>query len=406
MRRFVAFLLIALVLGSLVVQDIAVAEPSRFDQLIAQQIGKTETGEVVHVAQRKRRTLLDLLFGDPEPEPQVQMPAPVQEEQPRQRQPVADAPPPKPKIEKAPTATRLAVFGDSMAIDFAKALDRFYAEDPNLVVIPMGVGDSGFVREDFYDWNKTVGEQITQNTFDIAVVLVGINDRQTIYLNDQSYRALTPEWTNVYQQRINTFAAQLRLAGKPTLWIGLPPMSKSEFSGALSQISAMQRMAAFANGAEFLDIYERFLDEEGKYSSYGPDLNGQRVRMRKEDGIHFSAAGADKLAFYASQSLKLFYQGGAAVSLQIADPLAGTDAQLMQRPPFQGLGQIRLLEVAGAVIPLSNASKRAVDLLTADTAVAEPATFDLEQMMLAPVGRVDAFGAGVTPVEDSNESGR
>jgi hypothetical protein len=356
---------------------------------------------VIHVAQRKRRSLLDLLFGNDEPEPPRVIEAPA-----APRAPVADAPPPKPKIEKSPTATRLAVFGDSLAIDFAKALDRFYSEDPNLVVVPMGVGDSGFVRQDFYDWNTVIGEQITQNTFDIAVVIVGINDRQTIHQDGNSYKALTPEWTNIYQQRINTFAAHLRVARKPTIWIGLPPMSKSEYSAALSQISAMYRMAAFANGAEYLDIFERFLDEEGKYSSYGPDLNGQRVRMRKEDGIHFSSAGADKLAFYANQSIKLFYQGGGAVSLQVADPLAGTDAQLMQRPPFQGLGQIRLLEVAGAVIPLSNATKRAVDLVTAATTpVAEAETFDLEQMMLAPVGRVDSFGAGISPVSD-NTGGR
>ena len=64
----------------------------------------------------------------------------------RERAAWPHAPPPKPKVEKSPTATRLAVFGDSLAIDFAKALDRFYAEDPNLVVVPMGVGDSGFVR--------------------------------------------------------------------------------------------------------------------------------------------------------------------------------------------------------------------------------------------------------------------
>ena len=63
------------------------------------------------------------------------------EEVPRETRsaPVAEAPPPQPKVEKSPTATRLAVFGDSLAIDFAKALDRFYAEDPNLVVIPMAV---------------------------------------------------------------------------------------------------------------------------------------------------------------------------------------------------------------------------------------------------------------------------
>ena len=69
----------------------------------------------------------------------------------------------------------------------------------------------------------------------------------------------------------------------------------------------------------------------------------------------------------------------------------------MLRPPFQGLGQIRLLEVAGAVIPLSSASKRSVDLLTAESAVAEPASFDMEQLMMAPIGRADAFGAGVLP---------
>jgi hypothetical protein len=406
MSRIIVWIVAAVVIGSLVFTDFALAESSRFEQLIEQQIGTPDAAPVIHVAQRKkRRTLLDLLFGEPEPQQQQQVPV---EEVPRETPsaPVAQEPPPPPKVEKSPTATRLAVFGDSLAVDFAKALDRFYAEDPNLIVVQAGVGDSGFVRPDFYDWNKVIGEQITQNTFDIAVVLLGINDRQTIHEGDQSFKSLTPEWTNLYQQRINTFAAQLRIARKPTIWIGLPPMSKSEYSAALSQISAMYRMAAFANGAEYLDIFERFLDEEGKYSSYGPDLNGQRVRMRKEDGIHFSRAGADKLAFYASQSIKLFYQGGAAISLQVADPLAGTDAQLMQRPPFQGLGQIRLLEVAGAVIPLSNATKRAVDLVSADTAAADPAVFDLEQMMLAPVGRVDAFGAGVVPVEDMNEDGR
>lgn len=401
MRRFIIWAVLALTLGSLVFTDFALAESSRFEQLMQEQIGAPETEPVIYVAQRKRRTLLDLLFGEPEPPPVVEAP-----QQSAPREPVADAPPPKPKIEKSPTATRLAVFGDSLAIDFAKALDRFYAEDPNLAVIPMGVGDSGFVRPDFYDWNTVIGEQITQNTFDIAVVILGINDRQTIKVDGNSYKSLTPEWTNIYQQRINTFAAQLRIARKPTIWIGLPPMSKAEYSTALSQISAMYRMAAFANGAEYLDIFDRFLDEDGQYSSFGPDLNGQRVRMRKDDGIHFSAAGADKLAFYASQSIKLFYQGGGAVSLQVADPLAGTDAQLMQRPPFQGLGQIRLLEVAGAVIPLSNATKRAVDLVTAaNTAELEPETFDLEQMMAAPVGRADAFGAGVAP-PTTNAGGR
>src|SRR5690606_31129186 len=148
---------------------------------------------------------------------------------------------------------------------------------------------------------------------------------------------------------------------------------------------------------EFLDIYERFLSEEGKYSSSGPDLNGNRVRMRKDDGIHFSAAGADKVAFYLSQTLKLYYRGGGGVGIEVADPLLGTDAQLMLRPPYQGLGQMTLLEVAGAVIPLTHARRRAMDLVTAETANVTPAAFDVKLMIDAPIGRVDAFGVGKDP---------
>ncbi|MNY68573.1 hypothetical protein D3C86_2063600 [compost metagenome] len=80
----------------------------------------------------------------------------------------------------------------------------------------------------------------------------------------------------------------------------------------------------------------------------------------------------------------------------------------MLRPPYQGVGQVRLLEVAGAVVPISRVPARAVDLLTAgDAPMAAPA-FTLEQLMTAPLGRVDAFGLGVDPDAASiaNTSGR
>lgn len=350
--------------------------------------------------QQKRRTLFDVLFGD---EPK-QAPPPVQQTQPRQSTPAASLPPSKPQVEKAENATRLAVFGDSMAVDLAKALERFYAEDPNLVVINQGVGSSGFVRDDYFDWNKTIGEQIAADSFDLAVVIIGVNDRQEIKVNGQSYNSLTPQWTSAYQGRLNTFLGQLRAARKPVIWVGLPPMSRSEYSTAMSQISALYKMAAFSGGAEYLDIYDRFLGEDGKYSSQGPDVNGQNARMRKDDGIHFSSAGADKLAFYISQSIRTFYRGG-TITVAVADPLLGTDAAAMLRPPYQGQGQTRLLEVAGAVVPISRAPQRAADLLIAAPQPAADTGFSLEQLMAAPIGRVDAFGVGIDPSADPANEG-
>lgn len=374
MIRFV----MALLVGMLVLVDVAPAYAQAQDTIVVAQ-------------EQRRRTLMDLLFGE---EPAA--PPPVQQQQPRQQAPVASLPPPKPQVEKAADATRLAVFGDSLAIDLSRALERLYAEDPNLVVINQGVSNSGFVRNDYFDWDKAIDEQIAADSFDLAVVIIGINDRQDISVDGTSYASLTPEWITAYQARLTSFLGKLRAARKPVMWVGLPAMSKAEYSAAISQISNLQRMASFSGGAEFLDIYERFLGEDGKYSSQGPDVNGQTTRMRKDDGIHFSAAGSDKLAFYISQSVSTLYSGS-GVTLAVADPLLGTDAAAMLRPPYQGLGQVRLLEVAGAVIPISRVPARASALMTATGAVPQAAPFSLEQLMTAPLGRVDAFGVGVQP---------
>jgi hypothetical protein len=386
MIRFVA----ALLVGLLVLIDVAPAFAQSEDTIIVAQ-------------ETRRRTLFDLLFGEPEPPP-----PPVQKQRPRQQAaPEASLPPPAPKVEKALDATRLAVFGDSLAVDLSKALERFYADDPNLVVVNQGVGSSGLVRDDYFDWNKAIDEQIAADSFDLAVVIIGINDRQEIAVDGVSYAPLTEGWTSAYQARVASFLGKLRTARKPVIWVGLPPMAKADYSAAISQISNIQRQASFSSGAEYLDIYERFLGEDGKYSSHGPDVNGQNALMRKDDGIHFSSAGSDKLAFYLSQTIQAFYRGG-GVSLAVVDPLQGTDAASMLRPPYQGLGQIRLLEVAGAVIPISRVPARAGDLLTAGGGAAGAPPFSLEQLMTAPAGRVDAFGLGRQPgaVPVENPGGR
>jgi hypothetical protein len=323
---------------------------------------------------------------DDQQQPQVVAPPVVRKPKP------AQLPPAKPTIAKAQGATRVAVFGDSLAADIGKALDRFYADDPNVAVLQQAVGSSGFARPDYFDWNKTLGQQISDNAFDVAVVMIGINDRQSITVDGSSARSLTDDWKKAYSARLTSFLGQLRAANKPVIWIGLPPTAGPQTSDAMSQISALERLAAFSNAAEFVDIYDKFLDENGNYTAYGPDVNGNNALMRKSDGIHFTNAGADKVVSYANQALKLFVHGG--TGLAVVDPLAGSDAAAMLRPPYQGLGQAKLLQVAGAVVPLTGVTPRASELVQAGQA--DPgAGFDMKQLLDAPVGRADAFGAGM-----------
>lgn len=398
--------IVGLVAAALVLTDMLPAFAQARDTfapvapIVSVDDGRILVAQTEQRPRKKRKTLMDMLFGSQEPESPPVVEKPVVKVKPKK---AADLPPPKPKIEKAEGATRLAVFGDSMAADLAKALDRFYAEDPNLAIIDQSVGDSGIVRVDYFDWPKKIGEKIAENGFDIAVIVIGINDRQKMNIDGKSYASLSPEWIAGYSSRVQSIVQQLRAANKPTIWVGLPPMEAPKFGQTMIQVNEIDRLAAFGGGAEFLDIFDKFATEEGKYTRNGPDLNGNTVRMRKDDGIHFSTAGADKLAFYLSQTLRNYYRGGGTVGVAVADPLLGTDAQLMVRPPYQGLGQMKLLEVAGAVISLTHAPKRAAELITASSVVAtaedmDPVGFDLDQLIQAPAGRADAFGVGVAPV--------
>lgn len=360
---------------------------------LAAQAEEPPFGSRVEVAQ----SLWDRLFG---PRKSLRPPADVGTKKrtttsaPKRR---ASLPPAKPKVEKNDAATRLAVFGDSLAVDLAKAMDRFYAEDPNLAIISQGVGSSGLVRDDFFDWQKAINDAIAEDSFDIAVMIIGINDRQNLRVDGKSAKPLTEAWKGEYSSRVNQMLDVLRASGKPVIWVGMPPMQARSYSAAISEISSLQKLSVLSSGFEFVDVYERFADEGGNYVSFGPDINGVSKQMRKGDGIHFSSAGSDKLAFYINQSLKRFYRGG-AISLAIADPLAGTDAAGFQRLPFQGVGQVRLLEVAGAVVSLREVTeRRSGQLLIADPAQIAPAGFNMDEMVMAPIGRADAFGVGIDP---------
>lgn len=399
LKRMIIALLMALAVLAMVLGDLG----SAFAQA-------TPTAKPVHVAQaepsdtpqpKKRKTLFDMLFGNDDEDQQQDQPQ-VQKKAPPPKA-ALPAVPEVPPVEKAANATRLSVFGDSMAIDVGKALERFYAEDPNLIVQTQGVGNSGLVRPDYFDWKATIADQISKQSFDIAVILIGINDRQTMNIGTESYKSLTPEWSAEYSARVGAIVQELRAANKPVIWIGLPPMQAPKFGQAMIQVNEIQRLAAFGGGAEFLDIYERFADEDGKYAARGPDINGNLIRQRKDDGIHFSTQGADKLAYFISQSLRTYYRGAGSVGVAVTDPLAGTDAQNMLRPPYQGLGEMKLLEVAGAVISLTHAPRRAAELVTPATAALPANGFDMDQLINAPVGRADAFWVGKVAEPDTTD---
>jgi hypothetical protein len=88
------------------------------------------------------------------------------------------------------------------------------------------------------------------------------------------------------------------------------------------------------------------VDEAGKYSNYGPDYEGQVRRLRLNDGVFFTKAGAIKLARYVEQELSRYMSNRVPVALP-SGPLEASpsDAKPTERP------------LMGPVIPLTGTAK-------------------------------------------------
>ena len=216
---------------------------------------------------------------------------------------VAAAPPVK-VVEKNEDAAKVLVIGDFMAGQLASGLERMFSENPGLVTVDRSVALSGMVRDDVENWPSTVGDLIEETRPIVVVALVGMNDRQQMRLQSGRVPKLSDEWKAAYKTRVEGLAEAVRAKRLPLIWVGLPPVSKGSMNADYLVFNEYYRTAVESAGGIFVDIWQGFVDEEGRYVRSGPNINGQIVSLRRADGINMTASGYEKLAFFAEKAIK------------------------------------------------------------------------------------------------------
>jgi hypothetical protein len=205
---------------------------------------------------------------------------------------------------KNPDARKVLVVGDFVAAGLAWGLDQAFAEEPRLTVVDRADGSSGFVRDDYFNWSAKISEVLEAEKPDMIVVLIGANDRQQIKTPDGRFEPGSDEWKKAYQQRVERFLLALQTYGKPVYWVGAPPLRSSDASVDMAQLNTLFKLRAEAVGAHFIDVWDGFADENGKFIARGPDVDGQSRTLRLNDGINFSRAGKRKLAFFVERDIR------------------------------------------------------------------------------------------------------
>ncbi|MEM8744010.1 MAG: DUF459 domain-containing protein [Pseudomonadota bacterium] len=75
---------------------------------------------------------------------------------------------------------RVYVFGDSLGDGLWAGLYRAFGPEQNVDVVKKSRVSTGFVRTDYFDWNKRLTRILAAEKVHIAVVMVGANDVQPI----------------------------------------------------------------------------------------------------------------------------------------------------------------------------------------------------------------------------------
>src|SRR2546430_9512990 len=319
-------------------------------------------------------------------------PREVEKEQPPD---YSHAPPATPRKD---ATVRIVVMGDANADWLAFGLEDAFSEKTEIGIVRKHRTDSGLIRYDQRrdsEWPQVAREIIAAEKPKFIVMMIGNNDRQTIREKapppapanaqpiqpppavppsrpdlerqpvEQKHPHLTPtqarqadygpwefqseKWELAYIKRIDETIAALKSAGVPIIWVGLPSQRGTKATDDSTYLNELYRSRAEKAGIIYVDIWDGFVDEEGKFSPQGPDYLGQTRRLRTNDGVYFTKFGARKVALYVEREIE---RSLSSQRVPVALPVPA-------EPEHRGTkgkpgGSVR--PVAGPVVPLTGAN--------------------------------------------------
>ena len=196
-------------------------------------------------------------------------------------------------------------------------------------------------------------------------------------------------WTELYNKKIDEMIGVLKSKGVPVIWVGLPAIRGDKATQDALFLDSLYREGSAKAGITYVDVWDGFVDEAGRFLQQGPDFEGQIRRLRSYDGVYFTKPGARKLAHYVEREItRLLASRSAPIALPSEPATPDANAQPGQPAPRP---------LAGPIVPLVASSvgtdqllggpgsrPAAVDALVARTLVkGEPLT--------PPAGRADDF---------------
>ena len=323
--------------------------------------------------------------------------------------------PPAARKTELPPAETVVVIGDSFGEWLAYGLEQVFAETPQIGIVRKIKTDFGLVRDDARldapEWMQAIKDLLpATEKANAIVVMLGVNDRSSLRERapaakeatspsdahpgpaaataaprqppSASFEFHTDKWAELYSKRIDDMIAALKARGVPIIWVGLPAIRGAKSTTDMSYLDELYRARADKASIAYVDIWDGFVDDQGRYVQDGPDFEGQTRRLRTYDGVYFTKAGAEKLGHYVEHDLRRVLSSH-AVPVALPGPEEQSPAKDAVGPvlPLNATGTEKSGELVGAA---KQPAEREADPLAARV-------LNRGEAVVAPRSRADDF---------------
>ncbi len=199
----------------------------------------------------------------------------------------------------SPTAAeplRVLLLGDGIMWDAGPALEAALGAGGPVVVRDESYWGFGLTRPEWRDWTTLWPQYIAELDPDVVIVTVGPHDVVSRPIDGTLRGPGDPVWSTWYGGLLDQAAGALTARGASVVWLGMLWQGQPELHGADTAVAALNveigALAARTPSVTYVDAAAALAGPDGRYL----ELAEPGMRLRKPDGEHLCAEGAERFA--------------------------------------------------------------------------------------------------------------
>ncbi|RTI90704.1 SGNH/GDSL hydrolase family protein [Campylobacter jejuni] len=194
--------------------------------------------------------------------------------------------------------------GDSLMQGVAIALNRDL-RNLNLKVTDLSKQNTGLSYKSYFDWSKATNEAFVKNSnIKYLVVLLGANDPWDIKKGGNYHHFGSPSWIDIYTNRVDEIIKIAKKHKAKVFWFEIPPVKKEDLNKKIQVLNKIYSDEILKNKEIFINT-KLFFSVNDEYSTYIKDENNRSIKVRTDDGVHFTPSGAREMSKLLLEHIKL-----------------------------------------------------------------------------------------------------